>query len=233
KIQIGNNITSIGSAETGTNNYNAVYQINERLTWLRGRRTLKFGGSWNYNQSESYYPGNNGQNGFISYTNFNFTGQAIGDFLLDQVSRKGKGSTSDAWTHLQHRVAFYAADDFKITDRLTLNLGLRWAYTSPFVEKDDRQASFDLTNGAQLRAWDSKIRPQFTQQGNLFIEYLLGPRSSINVGYVGSNSTNVINTIDANQPLPGTGDPRTWLPTQQRRPLYRFNPDITFLITTI
>ncbi len=327
QIQIGNNITSIGSAETGTNNYNAVYQINERLTWLRGRHTLKFGGSWNYYRSESYYPGNNGQNGFISYTNFNFTGQAIGDFLLDQVSRKGKGSTSDAWTHLQHRVALYGADDFKITDTLTLNLGLRWAYTSPFVEKDDRQANFDLTNAAQLlagqngnsralydsfykgweprvgfayrqsdhwvfrggyavsqymegtganqrlplnppfffesqvdydrttgpgtvatgfqglqpldkvsgqlRAWDSKIRPQFTQQGNLFIEYLLGSRSSINVGYVGSKSTNVINTIDANQPLPGTGDPRTWLPTQQRRPLYRFNPDVTFLITTI
>jgi hypothetical protein len=327
QIQIGNNISSIGSAETGTNNYNAVYQVNERLTWLRGRHTLKFGGSWNYNQSESYYPGNNGQNGFISYTNFNFTGQAIGDFLLDQVSRKGKGSTSDAWTHLQHRLAFYGADDFKIRDSLTLNLGLRWAYTSPFVEKNDRQANFDLTNAApllagqngnsralydsfyngweprlgvayrqgdrwvyrggyavsqymegtganqrlplnppfffesqvdydrttgpgtiasgfqglqpldrisgQLRAWDSQIRPQFTQQWNVFAEYLLGSRSSINVGYVGSNSTNVINTIDANQPLPGTGDPRTWLPTQQRRPLYRFNPDITFLITTI
>jgi hypothetical protein len=327
QIQMGNNLTNIGSVESGTNNYNAVYQINERLTWLRGRHTLKFGGSWNYYQMKSYYPGNNGQNGFISYTNFNFTGQAIGDFLLDQVSRKGKGSTSDAWTHLQHRLAFYGADDFKFTDSLTLNLGLRWAYTSPVVEKDDRQANFDLTNAAhliagqngnsralydpfyngweprlgfayrqgerwvyrggyavsqymegtganqrlplnppfffesqvdydrttgpgtiatgfeglraldrvsgQLRAWDSKIRPQFTQQWNVFVEYLVGSRSSINVGYVGSTSSNVINTIDANQPLPGTGDPRTWLPTQQRRPLYQFNPDITFLITTI
>jgi outer membrane receptor protein involved in Fe transport len=327
QIQIGNNISSIGSLESGTNNYNGVYQINERLTWLRGRHTLKFGGSWNYYRAESYYPGNNGQNGFISYTNFNFTGQAIGDFLLDQVSRKGKGSTSDAWTHLQHRVAFYGADDFKITNGLTLNLGLRWAYTSPWVEEDNRQANFDLTNAAQLlagqngnsralydsfyngweprigfayrlgdrwvfrggyavsqymegtganqrlplnppfffesqvdydrttgpgtiatgfqglqpldkvsgqlRAWDAKIRPQFTQQGNLFVEYLLGPRSSINVGYVGSNSTDVINTIDANQPLPGTGPANTWLPTQQRRPLYRYNPDVTFLITTI
>ena len=327
QIQIGNNISSIGSLESGTNNYNGVYQINERLTWLRGRHTLKFGGSWNYYRAESYYPGDNGQNGFISYTNFNFTGQAIGDFLLDQVSRKGKGSTSDAWTHLQHRVAFYGADDFKITNGLTLNLGLRWAYTSPWVEKDNRQANFDLTNAAQLlagqngnsrplydsfyngweprigfasrlgnrwvfrggyavsqymegtganqrlplnppfffesqvdydrttgpgtiatgfqglqpldkvsgqlRAWDANIRPQFTQQGNLFVEYLLGPRSSINVGYVGSNSTDVINTIDANQPLPGTGPANTWLPTQQRRPLYRYNPDITFLITTI
>src|SRR5262245_9680814 len=327
QVLIGNNIASIGSPETGTNNYNRVYQVNERLTWLRGRHTLKFGGSWNYYQSKSYYPGNNGQNGFISYTNFNFTGQAIGDFLLDQVSRKGKGSTSDAWTHLQHRVAFYGADDFKITNSLTLNLGLRWAYTSPFVEQDNRQANFDLTNAAQLlagqngnsralydsfykgweprvgfayrqgdrwvfrggyavsqymegtganqrlplnppfffesqvdydrttgagtiatgfqglqpldkvsgqlRAWDAQIRPQFTQQFNTFAEYLIGSRSSITAGYVGSRSNNVINTIDANQPLPGAGDPRTWLPTQQRRPLYTVNPDITFLITTI
>jgi hypothetical protein len=52
------------------------------------------------------------------------------------------------------------------------------------------------------------------------------------VGYVGSTSDNLVNTIDANQPLPGTGDPRTWAPTQQRRPLYAYNPLITFLITT-
>jgi hypothetical protein len=29
---------------------------------------------------------------------------------------------------------------------LTLNLGLRWGYTSPLVETDDRQANFDLSN---------------------------------------------------------------------------------------
>jgi hypothetical protein len=49
-------------------------------------------------------------------------------------------------------VAFYGADDFKINNRLTLNFGLRWAYTSPLVEKDDRQANFDLTNASQLLA---------------------------------------------------------------------------------
>ncbi len=84
----------------------------------------------------------------------------------------------------------------------------------------------------QLRAWDPDIRPQLTHQWNVFAEYLLGSRSSINIGYVGSDSDHIIMTIDANQPLPGTGDPRTWPPVQQRRPLYPFNPDITFLITT-
>ena len=321
-----NTITSVGGIETGTDNFNQVYQLNERLTWLRGRHTMKFGGSWNYYRSKSYYPGNNGHNGFISYTLFNFTGYPFADFLLDQVSRKGRGSTSDAWTHLQHRVAAFASDDFKISRNLTLNLGLRWAFTSPLVEKDDRQANFDLTNAqihlaghdgnsralydpyyngweprlgfayrkgerwvfrggygitqymegtganqrltlntpfffesqisydrtsgpgtfatgfeglqaldrpsGQLRAWDPDIRPQLTHQWNLFGEYLLGSRSSINIGYVGSDSKYIIMTIDANQPLPGTGPASTWLPAQQRRPLYPFNPDITFLITT-
>jgi hypothetical protein len=84
----------------------------------------------------------------------------------------------------------------------------------------------------QLRAWDPNIRPQLTHQWNLFGEYLLGSRSSINIGYVGSDSKYIIMTIDANQPLPGTGPPSTWLPAQQRRPLYPFNPDITNMIET-
>ena len=37
----------------------------------------------------------------------------------------------------------------------------------------------------QLRAWDPDIRPQLTQQWNVFAEYLLGSRSSINVGLRG------------------------------------------------
>ncbi len=84
----------------------------------------------------------------------------------------------------------------------------------------------------QLRAWDPELRPQFTQQWNVFVEYLLGSRSSINVGYVGNWSTELVTPIDGNQPLPGTGDPATWLPVQQRRPLYPFNPDIASISTT-
>ena len=325
-IRWGNDLTEIGSAETGTNNANLVYQVNERLTWLLGRHTLKFGGSWNYYQSESHYPGNNGRNGFIAFNAFNFTGAPFADFLLDQVSQKGRGSATDPWTHLQHRTSIYAADDFKVFDTLTLNLGMRWAYTSPFVEKDDRQANFNLSTGqiqlagqngnsralyepfyngweprvgvayrmneqwvfrggygiaqymegtganlrlplnppfffesevrydatsgpgtiatgfvglqaldaisGQLRAWDPELRPQFTQQWNVFAEYLIGQRSSINVGYVGNKSTQLVTPIDGNQPLPGTGDPSTWLPVQQRRPLYQFNPLITSISTT-
>ncbi len=85
----------------------------------------------------------------------------------------------------------------------------------------------------QLRAWDPNLRPQFTQQWNVFAEYLLGSRSSINFGYVGNSSKYLVTPIEGNQPLPGVGDPSTWAPLQNRRPLFAFNPLITNISTTM
>src|SRR5690606_22508302 len=77
---------------------------------------------------------------------------------------------------------------------------LRLPLNPPFFFES--QVQYDQTSGAgtmttgfeglqaldqlsgQPRAWDPDLRPQFTQQWNLFIEYLLGSRSSINIGYV-------------------------------------------------
>jgi hypothetical protein len=333
EVRIGNNVSNIGTIGGASNTNNGLFQINERLTRLKGRHAMKFGGSWNYYVMDRYYAGNNGVLGYIAYggsytraPNASTGGAAVADFLLDQVSSKGRGSLSEPWTHLQHRTAVYAADDFRATDELTLNLGLRWGYTSPLVEKDDRQANFSLVNAeqqlagkngnsralykpyykgweprlgfayrrgerwvfrggygitqymegtganlrlplnppfffesqidyappgpastiatgfeglqalngpsGQLRAWDPNLRPQFTQQWNVYGEYLLGSRSSINIGYVGSKSKYLVTPIEGNQPLPGTGPPSTWLPLQQRRPLYAFNPLITNISTT-
>ena len=47
-------------------------------------------------------------------------------------------------------MALYVQDDFKVMPALTLNLGMRWAYTEPIVEKDNRQSNFDLSTGRQI-----------------------------------------------------------------------------------
>ena len=72
-----------------------------------------------------------------------------------------------------------------------------------------------------IRIWDPKLRPQFTQQWNLTLEYQLNNTTSLTAGYVAHKATHLVDPRDWNQPLPGTGDPLTWLPFQQRRPLYR------------
>jgi len=328
EVRMGNNVANIGTTGGTSEMNNGIFQMNERLTWLKGRHTLKFGASWNHYIAERYYGGNNGVLGFIAYGG-TYTNAAFADFLLDDVSGKGRGSLADPWTHYQERYAFYAGDDLKVTDNLTLNLALRWGNTTPFVEKDDRQSNFSVTdltqrfagqdgnsralyepyyNGweprlgfayrmgekwvfrggygltqyqegtganlrlplnppfffeseaswaysaanpgnsgtistgfeglqgigvsGQLRAWDPNMRPQLTQQYNVFAEYLIGSRTSINVGYVGNKSDHLVAPIEANQPLPGTGDPSTWLPLQQRRPLYQYNQAVTNIAYT-
>ncbi len=90
------------------------------------------------------YASNNGQLGFIlSYSLANFTGYAFTDFLLDQVSRQAADRSQIPGRRRSSSTA--SASMPPMTTRqattLTLNLGLRWAYTSPLVEKDDRQAN--------------------------------------------------------------------------------------------
>ena len=75
--------------------------------------------------------------------------------------------------------------------------------------------------------WNPNLRPQFTQQYNLTFEYQLTSASTVTLGYVGHNATHLVAPTDWNQPLPGTGPASTWLPLQQRRPLYSVYPLVT------
>jgi len=158
QIGWGSPLTLPGAIATDSDTLAKTYQINEKLTWLRGRHGLRFGGQMLHYNQRRFYGGNNGLLGSITYNGI-FTGNSFSDFLLDQVNFKGRGGgdPDNPWTHLQNRISVFAQDDFKIKKNLTLNLGLRWAYTSPLVEKDNRQSTFDLTTGQQIFAKDGSI----------------------------------------------------------------------------
>ena len=145
----GSGLTAIGGGAAESNTLDKTFQINEKLTWLKGRHAVKFGGQYLHYIQQRFYAGNNGLLGLFTYGGA-FTGAPFSDFLLDQVRDKGRGSLAEPWTHLHDRVALFVQDDFKLTSALTLNLGMRWAYTQPIVEKDNRQSNFDLTTGQQI-----------------------------------------------------------------------------------
>ncbi len=158
--QIGwaSGLTLPGAIATDSDTLAKTYQLNEKLTWLKGRHAFKFGGQFLRFNQRRFYAGNNGLLGSIAF-NGAFTGFAFSDFLLNMVSGKGRGGgdPDDPWTHLQNRIAVFVQDDFKVTQKLTLNLGLRWAYTSPLVEKDNRQSNIDIQTGVQTLAQDGSL----------------------------------------------------------------------------
>lgn len=200
-INWGSGLTTVGSAATLEDNLPRGLQLNEKLTWLTGRHSLKFGGQFLRYIQRRYYAGNNGALGSFNYAG-TFTGFAFSDFLLDQVSSKGRGGgdPNDPWTHLQNRISLYVQDDFKLRDNLTLNLGLRWAYTSPLVEKDNRQVNFDLKTGAATVAQDGSIESRA-----LYKPYYKGFEPRLGFAYRPSERWVVRGGYGISQYMEGTG----------------------------
>lgn len=78
----------------------------------------------------------------------------------------------------------------------------------------------------QARAWDLDLRPQFTNQYNVALEYQIGNASSVSAAYVGNKATHLIVPHEANQPLPGVGPFSAWTNLNDRRPLAKSLPNV-------
>ena len=131
---------------------NIYYRASETATWIRGNHTLKIGGDFSH-LMVGFDQGSN-QNGSISFSG-NYSGDSFGDYLLGLPAGAtgGLGSLGNyggvSKYKLTDQIFWFVQDDWKVTDRLTLNLGLRWEYQSPYR---GRLANFDLATGRQLLA---------------------------------------------------------------------------------
>src|SRR3954467_12017764 len=126
-------------------------QITDVFTLIRGGHTIKVGGEirWSqFNISQEAAP--RGQFTF----NGDFTGSSLADMLLG-LPFNASISTVIGMHNRQHVPSFFAQDDWKVTPRLTLNIGLRYDYFSPTVELNDRQSNFDYNTRTIIVAGQS------------------------------------------------------------------------------
>ena len=73
------------------------------------------------------------------------TGNAIGSFLLGYMSDGSATLNATPYTSWHYPVLYFQ-DDWQVNRRLSLNLGLRWDYETPAVERYNRQnRGFDFT----------------------------------------------------------------------------------------
>ncbi len=115
-------------------------EINDRMTWVKGRHNLQFGG-----EAQHYAVTIRNQYRRAGHFQFDgrYTGNTIADFMLGYLKSfdHGTGEFKD------YRVWYgsgFAQDDYKLNERLTLNLGLRYEYSPPWHEIVGRIERFTL-----------------------------------------------------------------------------------------
>jgi hypothetical protein len=147
-------LTNFGSATyQPTREFENVFDFIETLSVIKGRHTLKFGAEWKPRVDFSILqpPVPRGRFSFSGdYTrdpaNRSDTGLGFADFLLGRVSTSLVGSFIND-TFQQPGYNFYAQDDFKVSRKLTLNLGLRYEFVSMPMERRDAEANFNIATG--------------------------------------------------------------------------------------
>jgi len=122
-------------------------QIIDALTWSRGTHAYKFGGEFRTGVNDEVRDrGSSGSLTFSPLITSNRgaanTGSALASFMLGEVNA-GSVQISDLIQTRASYLAFYVQDDWRLTNRLTLNYGLRWETEFPRREINDRMNSFD------------------------------------------------------------------------------------------
>ena len=144
----GGTINQIGVDYFGAG-ANGSYILNDDLTWIHGKHTFHFG----YQYSRYYYNERNYSDaGSFSFSPIQTdlpgfsqeTGNAFASFLLGAARNASHGISvlSDGFRQPYHE--FYVNDDFKVTPKLTVNMGLRWSVIPPFYERTGRMSYIDL-----------------------------------------------------------------------------------------
>ncbi len=195
------------------------WNFSDKLTWIKGRHTLKFGFDDQYEiGSTGYLVYGRGYYTFLNLTTSTLVGKpggnAFASFLLGAPFQVLRDEFPPGTVGLiSSRVGFYAQDDFKVTSRLTINLGARYDIMPYPREKADRLSNFDpatrtmliagQTTSERLRATDYKdLAPRIGlayAPGNGFKTVL---RAGYAIGFVDPiGSASVLNSNEFNIPF--------------------------------
>ena len=117
------------------------------------------------------------------------TSYDLADFYFGLPSSIAQGS--NLTTNLrQHVHSLYVQDDWRVTPKLTVNVGLRWEFATPQWERDNLWSNFDPTTNTLVRATNGSlydralVNPNYKDFGpRLGLAYSIDPKTVIRAGY--------------------------------------------------
>jgi hypothetical protein len=167
-------LTNVGDAWIEQKFQDAVIQASDAVVLTHNRHVFHTGFEFWRDRINTFYTGNNGALGQLQY-NGQFTscnpaavttaagapncpvdskgnpltvgGYGGADFYLGLVDEYQRGIPGGEWGQRASIFGIYFQDDWRATDRLTVNLGLRYEAHTPWVEEKNRQDNFDLLTG--------------------------------------------------------------------------------------
>lgn len=143
----------------------SVTQIADTLTWLKGRHTIKVGADLRWERLNVVQPPS--PTGSFTFSNLftdlpgvSGTGTPLASFLLGQVQLFSIDLQQDEIRNRAHFQEYFVQDDWRISDRVTVNAGLRYTLNFPSTEETDQVAVFNLeTRQLEYLGRDGLPRP--------------------------------------------------------------------------
>ncbi len=122
-----------------------TYEINDAVTYTHGHHTFKLGGS-GIRRDVAFFRPIAGK-GYFNLGNGDFTGYETAEVLAGFADNYSIGAQSGFFGTRNYETGAFLQDDWKLSQRLTLNLGVRYEILTFPVEEHDRQAALDPTTG--------------------------------------------------------------------------------------
>ncbi len=122
-------------------------EFTDTLTWVKGKHLIEAGASWMHWKFTNSGLDDNGSFGFNGYytsagnnnaPNYN----AFADYLLGDLSASNYAVLPVAGTPVNDRFGFFITDDYKVTSKLTMNLGLRYDLDTLYQNSPGTMSNF-------------------------------------------------------------------------------------------
>jgi len=219
------------------------FMLQNNLTRIVGKHTMKFGYEimkTSYNSRVEDLPAGRYFMGGTEQPFTPNTGNDFASFLMGTVGRAEFTNAVATWLPQWWSHAFYAQTDYKPRRTLTLNLGLRWSYESPFQTKYGQNSQFDPSVrdpiSGRMGAIVHRPGPLSKKDLNNFqprvgLAWNFSPKAVFRSNFGISTADLFVNTLNvgfeeyfatANIQAP-VGDPRHAFRLSQGPPSFRFN----------
>jgi Carboxypeptidase regulatory-like domain len=152
-----------GYIPNGPYNSNPTYTLRDNVSKSLGRHNLQFGAYAVFAQKNELSGNDPSTNGFLSFDTGSTvtTGNAFADLLTGRISSFQQQSSQPKYYNRYKIVEPYFQDDWRVNDRLTLNLGLRLSLFGTYRERFHQAFNFDP------RVWDPARSPLVDVDGSV------------------------------------------------------------------